>query len=265
MEIQPIRKLILPVAGLGKRLQPLTFTTPKNLLPLCGRPIIEHIIDEAVGTSIEDVVLVISPQHEKEFADFTLKAGKKYPGFRFHMRMQNEPLGHGHALLQAADIYKGEGVLVRFCDDIIVSDEPNLSSFLKLYGELGVSLILLERVARDTVSRYGVVEYEEPPHSNIYKLKSIIEKPSVEEAPSDLIVIGGYILTTEILSRLEALAREMEQKPDALLITDLIAAELGGGGSVYGWEYPGIRLDCGTLEGYKNANEFLKKRSSENE
>jgi UTP--glucose-1-phosphate uridylyltransferase len=262
MDTQPIRKLILPVAGMGRRLEPLTLTTPKNLLTVAGKTIIEHLLGEVLGTSIEDVVLVISPEHRAQFEEFLKAMREKYPALRFSIREQRSPYGHGHALYQAADIYGQEPVIVRFCDDMLVGGEATLSTMMAIYKQYGRPLLLLKRVPHKEVFKYGVVEGDPLENgSSVYRVRSIVEKPSVEEAPSDLVSVGGYVLTPEMLSRIPAMIKIMEEKNDALLMPYLFADEIARGGEVYGWEHPGIWLDCGTLEGYKYANEFMSSRA----
>jgi UTP--glucose-1-phosphate uridylyltransferase len=256
----PIRKLILPVAGLGKRLEPLTAHTPKNLLPVCGKPILDYVLDEIAGSGIEEVVFIISPEHRAQFEQFAEGAARRFLGARFHIREQERPLGHGHALQQAADIYKEEPVLVRFSDDIIAQGVPTLPTMLLLYERYGKPLLLLKNVPRENTSRYGIVEAEAVGggEEGLYRVTSIVEKPPVAKAPSTLASVGGYVLTSEMLAHIPRMMREREMKNDALLIPHIFSEILKRGGEVYGWEHPGIWLDCGTIGGYAHANEFLQ-------
>lgn len=251
-----ITKLILPVAGLGKRLQPLTFTTPKNLIQLNGKPLIEYALDEAVQAGIREVVIIISPDHREKYEEYIGEAQRRYPDLKFYLREQAQPWGHGHALLQAEDLIGSEPFAVRFCDDVIVDSQPTLPRLIGQYQDLGSSVIFLERVPKENVSRYGVVEAEEL-KPQIYQLKGMVEKPAVEVAPSNLIVIGGYVLQPEIMESLQRLQKGMIEKNDALLISDALIAEMNRGGNVYGWEFPGVRLDCGTLDGLQYAESYM--------
>lgn len=257
-ENRKITKLILPVAGLGARLRPLTLHVPKNLLPLAGKPIIERYLEEIEGTPVEDVVLVISPEHREQFESFVREMRLKHPAFRFHIREQEKPLGHGHAVYQAADVYHNEPVIVRFCDDILVHGIPTLPAMMEIYTKHGNPLLLLKKVPHGDVSKYGVVEADELQREpSVYRVRSIVEKPNIEDAPSDLVSVGGYIMTPAMLAMIPDMMRETEKKNDALLIPHIFSREIEEGREVYGWEHPGLWLDCGTLEGYKKANEFM--------
>ena len=255
-----VTKLVLPVAGLGLRLRPLTLTTPKNLIPVNGKPLIEYALKEAVVAGIEEVVLVISPEHAAKYEGYIEEAEKRFP-LRFYLRVQEKPFGHGHALLQAADILGGEPFAVRFCDDVIINETPVFPQFLELFQKYQAPVLFLQRVPWDQVSRYGVVVSEEA-GPRLHLIRGMVEKPAREEAPSNLIILGGYVLTPDILRKLKELEPKMRQENDALLLTDGFADRFAKKEPVYGWEFPGMRLDCGTLKGLEKAEELLRARSS---
>lgn len=260
-----ITKLVLPVAGLGTRLRPLTLVTPKNLITVAGRPLLEYVLDEALSVGIKDVILVINPAHFSQYRAYLVSARKKYPKFNFHIRVQENPWGHGHAVLQAADIIKDEPFLVRFCDDIIVSEKPALKILTRVFEEYKSPVLLLEQVSKEEVGRYGVVKAEKVyPDTGVWKISGFVEKPKPEETPSDLIVIGGYALTPEVMAGLKRLEKNMRRENDSLLIYDPILEMLVEGKPVYGREFDGKRLDCGTLAGLKTAEEYLRKLKSQN-
>ncbi len=277
----------MPVAGLGTRLRPLTLTTPKNLIPVAGKPLLEYALDEAVPAGIKEVVLVISPEHKAQYEEYLVSARQKYPQLNFHIRVQEKPWGHGHAVLQAADVVDDEPFLVRFCDDIIVGGNPVIRTLIRIFEERSAPVVLLERVPKSEVGRYGVVKAEEiQTNPKIFRISDFVEKPKPEEAPSDLIVIGGYALTPEVMSGLKRLEKNMRRENDSLLLTDPIVEMLkkpvypvrscahafgmspsGTAGAatsngVYGWEFDGKRLDCGTLTGLKAAEEWISLRGS---
>src|SRR3989344_7672128 len=127
-----IRKLILPVAGLGKRLQPLTFSLPKNLVSLRGRPLVEYAIDEAAAAGLAQIILVASPEHKTQYEKYLLQAQKRYPALILHLQLQPEAWGDGHAVLMAQDLIAGEPFAVRFCDDVIVDRQPTLPQVIRL-------------------------------------------------------------------------------------------------------------------------------------
>ncbi len=253
-----LRKLVLPVAGLGKRLRPLTLTTPKNLVPLRGKPILEYTLEEAVEVGIREVVLVISPEHEAQYEAYLSVARVRFPRLTFHVRRQEKPWGNGHAILQAADLIEpGEAFAVRFCDDVILASEPMLGKLIGHAREYQASALYLMQVPPADVSRYGVVKATATPTPDLYRIWDLVEKPKLEEAPSNLIIIGGYVLAYRVLEHLQELAKSMAQADDSLLVTDALLKSLAAGEPLYGFEFSGTRLDCGTLDGLQAAEEYM--------
>lgn len=257
-----IRKLVLPVAGVGKRLRPLTLRTPKNLLSLDGKPLLAYALEEASRAGVKEVILVASPEHRKRFEKYLAAARRQFPDLRFTVRVQKEPIGNGHAILRAADLLKGEPFAVRFCDDVIVSRVPVLISLIRLFERCRAPVMLLKRVPKAKVSRYGVVRVKKvKEQSSLYEITDFVEKPPVAEAPSNLIVVGGYILTPAIIRNLSRLERAGTFTPEReLWLTDAFRLEIARRGKLYGWEFPGKRLDCGTLEGFRKAELFFRQR-----
>ncbi len=261
--MKKVTKLILPVAGLGKRLVPLTDHTPKNLIPVNGKPLLEYVLEEAVASGIKEVALIVNPKNRNDFAAYVRKNQKKFPTLTFHIRAQETPGGNGHAIVQAYDITKGEPFAVRFCDDILLGNPPVLKSLIDIFNRYQASVILLERVPKAMVSRFGVVGFKKEKKDNLYRLTKIIEKPKVKEAPSNLTIVGGYVLTPEIMKNLKLVADVLPViANDALPIAVALQIELIVGGKLYGWEFPGRRLDCGTLEKLQEAEAFLKKQTA---
>ena len=264
--MQKVRKLVLPVAGLGKRLRPLTLRKPKALVPLNGGPLLEYVLKEAVESGIREVVLVISPQHLDSFKKYIKERGAGFKNLKFHIRFQDRPVGNGHAVVQAASIVGKEPFAVRFCDDLIVDKPPVLSSLIKFYEAYRASVLLLERVPKKRVSRYGVVGIKRVakkssglPHGNLFQITEIIEKPKLSLAPSNLTIVGGYVLTPTIMRNLIKIVNSLPVAGiDALPVALALQVELIIGGRVFGWEFTGKRLDCGTLDSLREAEEFLK-------
>ncbi len=263
--MQKVTKLVLPVAGLGKRLMPLTRKTPKNLLEVNGKPLVEYAFEEAVQAGLKDVILIVGPVHNRRFEDYIKKASKKFPSLKFHIRVQETPAGNGHALICAADILKEEPFAVRFCDDILISDSPILGSLLKIFEKHRASSILLERIPKNQVSRFGVVGISNPEtiknvKGKIYRINRVIEKPPVRLAPSNLIVVGGYVLTPTVLRNLIKIAEALPNAAiDSIPINVGLQIELITGKKIYGWEFIGKRLDCGTLEKFQKAQIEIKR------
>ncbi|MBI2048894.1 MAG: NTP transferase domain-containing protein [Candidatus Liptonbacteria bacterium] len=255
-----ITKLVLPVAGLGKRLLPLTKKLPKNLLPVNGKPLMEYVLDEAVLAGIKEIILIVNPIHRRHFERYIRLNRSNFPGLSFHIREQATPGGNGHAIVQAHDIIGREPFVVRFCDDVILSRPSVISSLIALFRIHKSPILLLERVPKNLVSRFGVVGVSRV-KKRIYRIKKIVEKPKFALAPSNLTIVGGYVLTPSILRNLKSVADTLPViADDALPLAVALQIELIVGGRVYGWEFPGKRLDCGTLEKLKKAEEFLKKR-----
>lgn len=256
-----ITKLVLPVAGKGTRLRPLTLTTPKNLISVGGRPLLEYVLDEAVAAEIKEVILVVSPEHQERYAAYLRETAiNKYPQLGFHLRLQEKPWGHGHAVLQAADVIAGEPFLVRFCDDLILGEESVLRGLSRIFETYRSPVLLLARVPEAEICRYGAVAAKEiQTQPRLHRIFRIVEKPKTpEEAPSNLAAVGAYALPPEIIVALKRLAEKMRRKNDALLIYAPILEMLAAGKPVYGWEFNGQRLDCGTLDGLKLAEERLR-------
>jgi UTP--glucose-1-phosphate uridylyltransferase len=264
--MKKVTKLVLPVAGLGKRLLPLTKHTPKNLIPVNGKPILEYVLEEAVVSGIRDVVLVVNPKHRKDFVAYIKKSGKKFPTLAFHVRVQETPGGNGHAIAQAYDIVGDEPFAVRFCDDVMVGNPPVLKSLIDIFNRHQASILLLERVPMKAVSRFGVIGFKKGKQTkqpaffggNIYEITKIVEKPAVKDAPSNLTIVGGYVLTPDIIRNLRMVADTLPIiADDALPLAVALQIQLIVKGKIYGWEFPGRRLDCGTLEKLREAESAL--------
>jgi len=271
-KVQRVKKLILPVAGLGKRLRPLTLRKPKALVRINGGPLLEYMLKDAATSGIEEVVIVASPQHKTHFASYIQKHGKDFPGIRkIHLRIQKKPMGDGHAVLQALDIFGNEPVAVRFSDDLIINGGPTIGSLMAFYEKYAAPVMLLERVPKKLVFRYGVVEIQETiahgkdvPKGKLHALKSFVEKPAVKDAPSNLTFVGAYILTPVLLNKLKKHGASLaSEENDALRIADVFRSSLARGEKIFGWEFTGQRLDCGTLEGFYEAEKILKQHMTE--
>src|SRR3989344_1251156 len=158
--VPSVTKLVLPVAGLGKLLRPLTLRKPKALVRVNGGPLLEYMLKEAEASGIREAIIVASPQHRKQFAAYIRQHRRDFPGIRkFVLRIQRKPLGDGHAVLQAANRFgKGEPIAVRFADDLIVTKAPPLASLIAQYERVRAPVLLVENVPKRDVSRYGIVE-----------------------------------------------------------------------------------------------------------
>lgn len=256
--MKKITKLVLPVAGMGKRLLPLTKKTPKNLVKVNGRPLLEYVLEEAVQSGIREVVLIASPKHKKQFAVYLTKNRKKFPSLAFHIRIQETPGGNGHAIAQAADVIGGEPFAVRFCDDVILSDPPVLKTMIAIATKRRASVLLLERVPMKMVNRFGVVGFKHE-KQGLCEVTKIVEKPKVKDAPSNLTIVGGYVLMPNILRNLRLIADTLPIiADDALPLAVALQMELILKGKIWGFEFKGRRLDCGTFEKLREAEMILR-------
>ncbi len=265
-----VTKLVLPIAGRGKRLMPLTRYTPKNLICVNSRPLLEYVLEEATASGIKEVILVVNPAHRRKFEVYLRRASKNFPTLRFHVREQETPGGNGHAIVAAYDLLRGEPFAVRFCDDIIMAKRPVLLSLLDIFESQKLPVLLLERVPWSAVPRFGVVgikkiknqklKIKDSIGGRVYEITKIIEKPAIKNAPSNLTIVGGYVLTPQILEYLKSVADTLPViADDALPLAVALEIELIVGGRVIGWEFSGCRLDCGTLEKLRKTEEFLRR------
>lgn len=257
---QKITTLVLPVAGRGVRLLPLTLTTPKALVPVLNKPLLLYIIEEAALSGIKDIVLVTSPDTNDVFQEFLDSVAKHFSGIVFHLYDQKDPWGHGRAVLTAYDFLKGRPFIIRFSDDLIFHEKPVLRSLINLFDVHNRPIILLEPVPFERASSYGIVGVKESLSSDLHDISEFIEKPATP--PSNLSVVGGYVFTPELLEHLKKAEEAAPKASDGLLVSDAFHPEIAEGGKILGWQFPGQRFDCGSLEGIKAAEEFLKQKSA---
>ena len=260
-----IRKAIFPVAGLGTRFLPATKASPKEMLPIVDKPIIQYAVEEAIAAGITELIFVTSITKRSiedhfdtnyELEDKLRKAGKDSflqmvrniipKGISCAYIRQPEAKGLGHAVLCAKQLIGDDPFAVILADDLIYSPGSGcLSSMTKLAKEKDTNVIAVEKVMREEVRKYGVIEPKEIT-SDIYAIQKIIEKPNVEDAPSNLVAVGRYVLTSRILSILES------TPPGAggeIQLTDAIAKLLEEQ-EVLAYEFKGKRYDCGSKLGY---------------
>ena len=257
-----IRKAIIPVAGLGTRFLPLSRIIPKDFFPLVDKPIIQYIIEEVKKSGIREIVFIISPGQKNiqnyfkkspELEKLLIKRKKEnilkelktfeevFEGISFSFVIQKEPLGDGHALLQAAKQAGKDPVAVSFGDDIVDSEEPAIAQLINIFKTCNAPVVALKQLPRERIPAYGVVAVEKIA-SHLYKIKKIIEKPELSEAPSDLAVVGKYILTPEVFQYLK---KATPSKKGEIVLADVFDKMLQGGKTIYGYELKGEWLECG--------------------
>ena len=216
----PIRKAVIPAAGLGTRFLPVTKAVPKEFLPLFDKPLIQYAVEEAVSSGIEEIILVTSEDKESLEQYFqpdprlerSLK-GKVPPGIfdqvkglgemaRVSSVLQEQPLGLGHAVLTAHDEVGYEPFAVILPDDVVFHTTPALTQMLEVYSRRSGGVIAVEQVPSERVSSYGVIDGE-PLSEGESRILGLVEKPSPEEAPSNLAIVGRYILPSAVFDSLE--------------------------------------------------------------
>ena len=259
----PVTKGVIPAAGLGTRFLPATKAQPKEMLPLVDKPAIQYVVEEAVRAGITDI-LIITGRGKRSIEDhfdrsFELEYYLEQKGSRqlddvraisemadIHFIRQKEPKGLGHAVLAAERHVGNEPFAVLLGDDVIM--EPLLEPMVAVYEEYGRSAIALQEVPLPEISAYGCVR-PEPVDDHLVKILEVVEKPPVEKAPSNLAIIGRYVLTPEIF---EALHKTSFGVGGELQLTDAIGALIGKQ-AVYGYRYEGHRYDIGKKLDYLRA------------
>ena len=239
-----IRTAVIPAGGLGTRLLPLTRAVPKELLPVWKRPVLDYVIEEAATAGIEHVVIITAPGKE---ALQTYFADHGWRGLTIDFVEQREPRGLGDAVRQGAPA--GGPIAVLLPDELLLG-ENCLAQLLDHRDRDGGSAIAVKRVARAEVSRYGIVDVDGGDAGASWRVRSVIEKPHPDIAPSDLAVIGRYVLDAEVLERLQAAQPTLNGE---IQLTDSIAATCRSAG-VGAVRYDGRRFDCGNFAGLLQAN-----------
>lgn len=272
----PIRKAVFPAAGLGTRFLPMSKAIPKEMLCLVDKPLIQYGVEEAIEAGLSEVVIITGRGKSaiEDHFDFSLDFEEllKAKGLRrslketrrvseqahFCYTRQRQPLGLGHALLCAKNLVNNEPFAVILGDEVIVSETPALSQLIKVYERFGTSVIGLKRVARNEVCKYGIVAGASldlsgdlgGKSSGIYEVTDLVEKPKIEEAPSDLAIVGRYILTSTIF---DLLAVTPPDRNGEVQLTDALRLLLSKE-PVYAVEIQGERHDAGTVIGLLKAN-----------
>ncbi|KKW46196.1 MAG: UTP--glucose-1-phosphate uridylyltransferase [Candidatus Liptonbacteria bacterium RIFCSPLOWO2_01_FULL_56_20] len=273
-----ISKVIIPVAGLGTRFLPATKAQPKEMLPIIDKPVIQYLVEEAAHSGISDVIFITGRGKRaiEDHFDFSpeleaaLLLDNKKDVFkevrsisklaRFSYVRQNSPRGDGDAILCAEHLIgRDEPVGVLFGDDVVDSRVPCLLQMEDVFDKYGDVVLALDTVPRNEVKHYGVVKAVKV-SKNVYEIKDIVEKPNPKEAPSNLIIVGKYIITPSVFEELRKLKRESRggevRMADAL--KNLLKRR-----PIYGLQFEGTRYDCGNKMGFLRATvDFALKHPS---
>jgi UTP--glucose-1-phosphate uridylyltransferase len=263
-----VTKAIFPVAGLGTRFLPATKSIPKEIMTLVDRPLIQYAIDEARAAGIKEFIFVTSRgkgaledyfDHANELEATLRRQGKDEllevlkqtnmeSGAIAYIR-QHRALGLGHAVWCAKRLVGNEPFAVILPDDVIAAEKPCLQQMVEAYAETGGNMVAAMEVPHERASSYGVLDIKEDMGS-LVSVKGMVEKPKADEAPSNLAVIGRYILTPKVMQNLN---RMKSGAGGEIQLTDAIAEEIRKSGNVYGFRFRGQRFDCGSKAGFLQA------------
>ena len=277
--IPKVRKAVFPAAGLGTRFLPATKAMPKEMLPLVDKPLIQYAVEEAIHSGVQNIIMVtgrgksaIEDHFDVSFELENLLQTRNKKDLLQQVRdisemidvsyvRQKEALGLGHAVLRAKELVSKEPFAVILSDDVIDSEVPCLRQLLDVYDFYGAAVVALMEVPRESISAYGVVDAEPVDHNGsknrLYRIRNMVEKPKAEDAPSNLAIIGRYVLTPEVFASIEAVG---PGKGGEIQLTDGLKHLLRSR-PVYGYKFEGTRFDAGDKLGFLKATvEFALKR-----
>ena len=269
-----VKQAIIPLAGLGTRLLPLSSVIPKELLPINGKPNLEYIMDECIQAGIRQFIFVVPKNRTSikkyffndSFYKKIIKKKKKdrrlkevYKKIKQYQKMikfvyQNKPEGTGHAVLQCKKYLKGSHFLMLLADDLIINKNCS-KEMIALHKKTNASVIATKKVKKKTVSRWGILGFKNR-SKNSFIINNVIEKPKLNEAPSNYAIIGRYILPKKILSVLKS---QGKGKGDEIHITDAIKTLVNRNEKFYGNIFKGEYIDCGTLDGFIKSGIAISK------
>jgi UTP--glucose-1-phosphate uridylyltransferase len=261
-----LRKAIIPAAGLGTRFLPATKAQPKEMLPIVDKPTLQFIIEEAVQSGIEEI-LIITGRNKKSIEDhfdrsveleLELESKGKYDLLEqvrkisdlvnIHYIRQKEPKGLGHAILCAKSFIGNEPFAVMLGDDIVVNEKPCLQQMIEIYEQYKTTILGVQEIPRQDVDKYGIIEGRLI-DDRVYKVRGLVEKPSVEEAPSNIAILGRYVITPAIFDILE---QTPPGKNGEIQLTDALKV-LAQKEAMYAYIFEGRRYDVGDKLGFLQA------------
>lgn len=276
--MKPVKKVVILAAGLGTRFLPMTKAIPKAMLPILDKPVIQYLVEEALDSGINEIIIVtgygkraieehfdhsyeleheLRTRDKLELLEAMERIEKKA---RFVYVRQEDARGDGHALLCAADVIGDEPFAVLFGDDIIDTETPALRQLLALYEKTGNPVLCTEEVTADRISSYGVIGIKNKDGRSI-EVSSLVEKPRAEDAPSLFGIVGKYVCTPEVLI---ALAQSSAASPDGeIRLIDGLRTHLAAGNAVHAWEIEGRRYDTGTPWGLLEANMAFAQKNAD--
>ncbi len=262
-----IKKVVIPCAGLGTRFLPLTKTIPKEMLPLLNKPAIQYIVEEALNSEIDNFFIITGKGkesiadhfdtcealklllQEKNKSHLIINLEKIIKAARFSYIRQCEQLGLGHAISMAQHSIGKEYFAVMLPDDIIISKTPALAQMLRVARQEKACVIAIQEVPVQTVSSYGIISVKKQITPNLFQVGSLVEKPDPKNSPSNLAIIGRYILSSKIFASIN----EIQNNEGEIQLTDAIAHMIRSGEKVFAYKVQGVRYDIGTPIGWAKA------------
>lgn len=271
-----VKKAIIPAAGLGTRFLPATKSQPKEMLPIVDKPTLQYIIEEAINSGIEEI-LIITGRNKKSIEDHfdksvELELELEQKGkiemldmvrdisnmVNIHYIRQKEPKGLGHAIHCAKSFIGNEPFAVLLGDDIVDNEKPCLKQLINAYDEYKTSILGVQEVAHEDTCKYGILDVKHI-EDRVYKVKDMVEKPAIEEAPSNVAILGRYIITPAIFDILE---KQEPGKGGEIQLTDALKT-LGKQEAIYAYNFEGRRYDVGDKLGFLEATiDFALKRDN---
>lgn len=272
--MKKVRKAVIPAAGLGTRFLPATKATPKEMLPIVDKPTIQYIVEEALASGIEEI-LIITGRSKRAIEDHfdrsielelnleasgkmaELEMVKEISGIRIHYTRQKEPRGLGHAILCAKQFVGDEPFAVLLGDDVVDGQVPALKQLIDVYDRTGASVLGVQEVPQEKVSSYGIVDSQPTEEARTFTVSDMVEKPAVEEAPSRLAVLGRYVINPEVFDILE---QTPPGRGNEIQLTDALKV-LAKKQAMYAYNFEGRRYDVGDKQGFLEATvEMALKR-----
>ena len=272
-----IKKAVLPVAGHGTRFLPASKATPKEMLPIIDKPLVQYAVEEAIAIGIDEIIFITSPSKysikkhfdfsksieqkllESNKSQYLEKANpKKFNNINFYYINQQEQRGLGHAILHAKKYIEDEPFAILLPDDLFFSEKSCLTQLSEVYEETKNSVVAVNKIDSNNIHKYGVIDPGER-NKNIIEIKGIVEKPKAADAPSDIAVCGRYILNSSIFSYLE------EVTPDnsgEIQLTDAIKMMLQNE-KISACVYDGEKFDCGSKQGFVEATIAIALRDND--
>ena len=274
--MQKVRKAVIPAAGYGTRFLPATKATPKEMLPIVDKPTIQYIVEEALASGIEEILIIsghakraiedhfdsapaLEMELERKGKDALLQVVRETAAIKIHYIRQREMKGLGDAILCAKAFMEGEPFAVLLGDDVVYNEpgRPALRQLIDVYEATGGSVLGCQTVPQEKVSSYGIVDGAATDDERMLKVLDMVEKPTVEEAPSQMAVLGRYVITPQIFSILE---NTLPGKGGEIQLTDALRV-LAHREPVYAYDFEGTRYDVGDKLGFLKATvEYALRR-----